>query len=387
MTPQLFALAPGCFERLARGGGGVACVRALVSARRSRTLAAIRLAAIGDDRGRRAYDLLAALGRQAPGAVRRVLDDPVVGAWATQAVLDGSRAAELGFVAAAAAVRAGVPVEVDLPRGGHGVLPSLGSLTGVFGGPARTDLLQWKAFPVIGVGGGVAFTIATWPAGILPPGLELAAEVDLPACAALLRAAWDLVTRTDPRRAAELAAVITTLTPMPARSTRTNSATVPDALGCVFLTFNADPESLAVTLAHEAQHAKLAALMDIHPLVEVGGATRYYAPWRDDPRPAVGLLHGVYAFLGVTGFWRRRRLVAPGAHADREFARWRSAALGAARTLLAGDDLTAHGRRFAHGGVATLRECCGERVPGDTATDAARALADHRRRWLARHGH
>lgn len=34
---------------------------------------------------------------------------------------------------------------------------------------------------------------------------------------------------------------------------------------------------------------------------------RYYAPWRDHPRPAVGLLQGAYAHVGVTEFWWRRR--------------------------------------------------------------------------------
>jgi HEXXH motif-containing protein len=33
---------------------------------------------------------------------------------------------------------------------------------------------------------------------------------------------------------------------------------------------------------------------------------RCYAPWREDLRPISGFLQGTYAFLGVSGFWRRR---------------------------------------------------------------------------------
>src|SRR5581483_603165 len=60
----------------------------------------------------------------------------------------------------------------------------------------------------------------------------------------------------------------------------------------------------AVTLAHELQHLKLGALLDIVTLALPDDGRRYYAPWRDDPRPLGGLLQGAYAYFGVSGFWR-----------------------------------------------------------------------------------
>ncbi|WP_433731951.1 aKG-HExxH-type peptide beta-hydroxylase [Actinoplanes sp. CA-051413] len=30
----------------------------------------------------------------------------------------------------------------------------------------------------------------------------------------------------------------------------------------------------------------------------------HHAPWRDNPRPLGGLMHGVYAFFGFAGLWR-----------------------------------------------------------------------------------
>jgi uncharacterized protein len=68
-----------------------------------------------------------------------------------------------------------------------------------------------------------------------------------------------------------------------------------------------DPIIGTVTLTHEIQHVKLGALLDLVTLTLPDDGRRYYAPWRDDPRPLGGLLHGVYAYLGVTEFWRRQR--------------------------------------------------------------------------------
>ena len=54
-----------------------------------------------------------------------------------------------------------------------------------------------------------------------------------------------------------------------------------------------DAPALAAALVHEVQHSKLNAVIDIVPLVRPGvGHRRYYAPWRDDPRPPAGLLQG-----------------------------------------------------------------------------------------------
>jgi len=53
-----------------------------------------------------------------------------------------------------------------------------------------------------------------------------------------------------------------------------------------------------VTVAHESQHLKFAALLDGVDLTMPGDGQRCYAPWREDPRPVVGLLQSAYAFLG-----------------------------------------------------------------------------------------
>ncbi|MFC7617021.1 HEXXH motif-containing putative peptide modification protein [Actinokineospora soli] len=338
------ALADADLDALARGGGGVDVARSLVRARRGATLLLTAAAVRADPRAEPALRALARLPR---AAVDRVLDDPATGAWAAATARGAAPATDLAFAAAAAAIRAGVPVELSFPQAGSGFLPSLGPLVEPVSGPCRTDRLRWTPAPVVPVDGH-ALAVSPLPAHLFPPDLPQATPGDH---SALIREAWRTMADALPGTAAEFAAMITTLVPLSAPDGHATSSTVTDALGAVFLTFNTDAEALAATLVHELHHAKLAVVMDIHALTKPS-ATRYHAPWRPDPRPAGALLHGVYAFLGVAGFWRRR----PGSERARaEFDRWRTATLAAAGDLLAGDDLTARGRRFVTTAAGVLR--------------------------------
>ncbi len=377
------------FDALARGSGGAGVARVLVAARRSRTLLFIRLVVGGDARATRAFEVLGELRRTAPSAVNRVLDDPVVGAWATAAVLRQERgertaAADLAFAAAAAAIRAGAQVSLDFPRRTAAVLPSLGAIALPSGGVHRTDCLEWTPFRVISPATGVAWTVGGWPEGLLPEGLGIATETDRGRWTGRLRAAWSLLAEHHRPLAEELAATITAITPLARTSAGDTSATVSDALGCVFLSLGEDPESLAATLVHELHHARLTVLTDLFPFFDTGNRSRFYAPWRPDPRPLPGLLHGTYAHLGIAGFWRVRRLVAPSARADREFARWRAAISSTARTLLDSGGLTPLGRRFVEGIHRTAGQWTAEPVPTAAVRSATDLLAEHHRTWLRR---
>ena len=376
MSVPPFRVSASDFAALARGEGGSA-VRTLRLARRSRTLLLIRSIAV-EPAARSAFSLLCSAARVAPGAVDRVLDHPSVGAWATRTALalrrgEPARPAELAFTAAAAAVRAGVPVDLEFPPAEVFSLPSLGVVVGP--GLACSPLPEIRL-------DGLSLQVDLWAGGGVPDGLPVATSVDLPWWRDSVHAAWDLLTRDHPALAAEFAEVVSVLTPMPSSASGTSSATVADAFGCVFLSPMPDAETLAVTLVHEAQHSKLVALMDLFALVRPGSDARFYAPWREDPRPAAGLLHGTYAHLGVARFWRSR----PGAAAQVEYARWRSAALTTAETLLASDELTSTGTRFVTELATVLRAWCAEPLPPSALAVAAGEAATHRARWQAAHG-
>ncbi|WP_406167894.1 aKG-HExxH-type peptide beta-hydroxylase [Streptomyces sp. NBC_00996] len=122
----------------------------------------------------------------------------------------------------------------------------------------------------------------------------------------LLQPTWELLVESHPRRAAELAAGLSGIVPIPAPARGVTSATSRQAFGTVLASWPAEPERLALTLLHEFQHSKLSALMDLVTLYEPGGRPWLYAPWRPDPRPPGGLLQGIYAHLGDLAFWRDR---------------------------------------------------------------------------------
>jgi hypothetical protein len=71
------------------------------------------------------------------------------------------------------------------------------------------------------------------------------------------------------------------------------------------------PERLACALLHEFEHSKLNDLLGFVDLVQASRGRRFYSPWRNEPRPAVGLLYGVYAWLAVANFWREEARAAP----------------------------------------------------------------------------
>jgi uncharacterized protein len=157
--------------------------------------------------------------------------------------------------------------------------------------------------------------------------------------------------------------------------------------GAVGMSLPSDALTAAVTLAHEVQHAKLTALLDQVTMTRHDDGRRFYAPWRSDPRPVSGLLQGAYAYLGVSGFWRRQRHVETGnrailAHA--EFARWCKAAEGVARTLRESGALTREGNTFVAGMLTTLQSWNAESVPLQALEIAKRNAAEHVRHWQLR---
>ena len=155
------------------------------------------------------------------------------------------------------------------------------------------------------------------------------------------------------------------------------SATSAHAFGAVAISEPADATALAVGLLHEAQHSILNAVLYLFDLLEAPD-TAGYSPWRDDPRPASGILHGAYAYLTVTRF---RRAQAADPLARFEFARWRAAVTAAAEGLTG---LTPAGRRFVDALLAEVRPWLAEPVGAEVARLAEGANRDHHLRWRLR---
>ncbi|MCO6003632.1 HEXXH motif domain-containing protein [Actinoallomurus purpureus] len=416
------------FRNLAGGNADLTAVRRLARAERSKHVALIRtLVGLSETTGHpqaravcAAYEALGAIQHAAPEAVSDVLAYPAVGAWALRTVLglrrrpaDVVHPERLATIAAAAAIRGRVPARIEIP--GTGVeLPSLGAAS--LPGPASVrvhpdgaeivhgrDAVEvpadphraapgWRGLSVIS-GRGVRFVLDDMDGYHFSSRTtrhRRLTEAAVEEWRARIGRGWRSLDRDHPGVVAEVRETIVALVPLDSPAGSLASATSREAFGCVAMSLPPDDRLIPVTFAHEVQHAKLNALMDLFPLVDGPGRDRFYAPWRDDPRPLVGLLHGAYAHLGVAGYWRRQRSRETDPvlafHAHTEFARWRQAAYEAAEALLRSGRLTEAGRLFVSEMRATLDRWREEKVPRPALARARRQAARHRERWLRANG-
>jgi HEXXH motif-containing protein len=418
MKAEHHAMPRGQFAALARGGGGADAIGQLVAAQRSRHKILVRAIAELARRGSRpddrialdGYELLARVQQQNPAAADAVISYPSVGAWALHTFrgsqsVPGAQPSGLATVAAAAAIRAEMDAEIEVPVfNGTVMLPSLGTADAV--GPTAT--VRTKAAEVRSGGARVRLQhdgsgwqelrraragsldvlvddldpfrmLATdgQPAGRLTP--EQVTDL-----AASLRAAWAVLS---PASAAEVAAIVRVIVPYQAPESGHVSTSSPQSFGTVAMSRQPDKYTCAETLVHETQHLKLCALLDLVALTKPDDGQRYYAPWRTDPRPASGLLQGAYAFLGVSGFWREQRWTAPEwpvrQRAAAEFARWRDGAALAAGTLLSSGQLTEAGQDFVGEMSQVLDAWQHEPVPDDALVRARRKADQHLTQWHA----
>ena len=374
-------LSDAAFTALAAGRPDAATVAELRRSQLSRHLLLLRAIVQAAPTTTRWYEVLAAAERHAPEAVRAVLAYPLVGVWATgclAALRSGATphaagVSHLAVLAAAATRRAGPPpvLPADSPPvedGPADVAEPARRLTVTHGG-LTLDVVLDDADPLRA------------RLGLLPTGRLTDAEVTR--WRDCLDDAWRLLVARHRHHAEVLAAVLTCIVPVePDANARGISATSADAFGAVAMSAPADGTALAVGLLHEIGHSLLNAVNYLFDLHESPGE-HGYSPWRDDPRPASGLLHGAYAYLAVADFWRVENRTGDPVAAF-EFARWRSAVPAAAETLLTGGTLTPAGARFVGALHRAALDMLDEPVAPPVLRLAEAANADHRLRWRLR---
>ena len=419
------------FDSLAAGYGSEVAVGHLLRSQHGivRTLLGVVRERGGDSVPAAAWEILTRLDAARSPALDGVLAHPYIRAWGVRflpgqagspsALPKGHDLADrdvmyLASIAAAAAIRAGMAAELDVPvRNGFLHLPTLGRL----------------AVPLATVSSVVVATGADWFAARLPEG-ERTVKLNSPEAqhgwepVRVLRAAgsavrledtdpyrdchqwraaqrvpeaevsqwhllyqqsWDLIAREFPQYLPGLATGLTTITPL-AKDTggREISAAARQAFGSVGVALPDSADTLAMLLMHEFQHVKLGALLDLFDLCDRGDTRVFYAPWRDDPRPLEALLQGTYAHIAVTEFWRTRwrQLPAPEAEtAAARFALWRAQTSAAAETLAGSGSLTPLGARFVEGIRATLADWLDDPVPAAAASVARQWATEHRANW------
>jgi HEXXH motif-containing protein len=353
-----------------------------------------------------AWTVLLAADRRRRDIVREILTYPAVGTWLvgtvrtsrgliTDDVPLSTHLAHLGSVAAAAAIRTGTPATVTVPVWHDSVaLPTIGRFRVTGGGPfvqlrnapsgvqlkSNADA-PWthevSSSPLRrhrSTAGGLSidWTIDDVDpyreAGVIDPPTGLDAN-EFDRWYQLLDEAWAILVHGHGRYARELAAADTVIVPLSADGEVIGQSSV-SSFGAIMLALPSSATTLAETLIHELQHSKLNALLDLAPLGNKQAGGLYHAPWRADPRPLNGLLHGIYAFTSVAEFWsRQRRLVDTVARRDANLQaafRWHQVN-EALRSIDGERDLTALGQRFLAATVRRLTGCAVEDLPEDVA--------------------
>jgi HEXXH motif-containing protein len=386
-----------------------------------------------------AWTLLERAEASDPIAVRQVLSDPHLGLWLAQTLRrwntgvndETPRWVQVGHlraVAAAAAIRAGVDFSISVPvRHGRAILPDFGlallpvethwdtadvichagavtirgkDVAVSVPEDAETDGPQWLGLRKVRAEvSGQVLTLALndldpyqLTSGFSPP--ERLSPAEVRRWRELFPPAWEMLVRDHPQAAQVLAAGMRSLVPLPAGGRfRPRSGSSGDGFGCALMSLPDDAVQLAVTLVHEFRHSTLSAVMRTVTLHEPDSRP-LYAPWRDDPRPLAGLFQGLYAFTGVTDFWRRRSEVDSGPArklADFEFALWSRQTSLTLQTVRQSGSLTPLGRRFTDrlaerfsGWQSSTLAAAGRPSTGQQEVGIVAAL-DHRASWRAHH--
>ncbi|MEU9782262.1 HEXXH motif domain-containing protein [Streptomyces phaeochromogenes] len=444
---QLSAVSLGT---LVRGEGGGAAAAEILAAERSRRLLLLRALDEGlseDDSPpvygtalshRDAWSLLERVQRHAPEVFEDVLMSPSTGMWVSLALrqMRGKSSEDaplwvvlghLSALAAAAGARAGqdfslaVPVRrglVSLPTLGCAVLPvrepwgvaqvesAQGELTisGEHGQVlvprgAEANAPGWHAVRHVVLESGERSKrlpleeldpYRTFPRPSEP---RLLSAAEAGAWEVMLADAWEILLRDEPESAEGMRHGLLSIAPTPTRERfRSYSGTAGDAFGGVTASCPDDVPQLAATLVHEFQHTKLGGLIHLQPLSIARAAQDpeelFYAPWRDDPRPLSGLLQGIYAFTGVTRFWRVHRYAAGAEQASSahfEFALWRAQVWATLNLVRGHERLTALGQHLVEGLHDQCAQWLADPVPDAELELAREAAADHRARWRAHH--
>jgi HEXXH motif-containing protein len=424
-------LADAELASIARGRGGVPGIRKLLAGYRSKLLVSLRalldlaptelgpLPPLGE-----AWDLLIEAERVDPPAVADVLGLPEVQGWAADTLRLVTTTKDRGqlwpfvgqlhAVAAAAAIRAGIDCKARIPVvNGVIALPGLGiaplsshdhaelmvvSRRVLLRTPDGTvelptelaaDGPSWlaqrrirceHAGKVLDVG---LDDIQPYRFCGIRPSKRLSAD-EFEGWRQRLDRAWQLLATDHPDTADELATGVSALVPRTAVNRfRLSSASTVDAFGTMEVAPVDDAATVASILIHEFSHSILNGVLALVALDVEDRRETYYAPWRDDPRPLHGLLHGAYSFLAVTDFWGRERHDDPARNL--EFATRRGQVAPALEAIAKSGLLTEAGELF----VSEMRVVADGWADGEVAPPvrkiADRVLADHRATWRIRH--
>lgn len=140
--------------------------------------------------------------------------------------------------------------------------------------------------------------------GAVPPNPSYQVE-----CLPVINSALATLGRHQPETFAQLKAALRGIALKPRHAGEFQGISFSDFPGAFIVSFIPHAYLMAESIVHEFHHNRLFAIESSIPLVEENGATAplHYSPFRPDPRPIRGLLHGFYVFVAVWRFWNQVR--------------------------------------------------------------------------------
>lgn len=371
-----------------------------------------------------AWPILVAAEKRAPEVVREIMLYPSVGTWLVRVIrkIRGIINDDLpiwvdmgylGSVAAAAAIRAGIELTATaLVWRGRLTLPTVGQFEVAAGDSTHMVRIRTKDSAVfvereednwISLDESPSFPLRThrstaggrtmrWTVDDIDPYRSFdaapandrltAAEFDT-WCDKLDRA-WAILVEEHADYLTEVSTARPVIVPAPRVNGFVASSSAA-SFGAIRAAMPDTPAAMAETLLHELQHSKLNALLDLVPLQRPTTDRLCYAPWRRDPRPLSGLLHGIYAFVGVTEYWYRRWRSRQDRVAAFHFLYHQEQVWAALRALGPTPELTGAGARFMSVATARLTACDGTAAPADVRAAVTALVAENRLAWRLKH--
>jgi hypothetical protein len=135
--------------------------------------------------------------------------------------------------------------------------------------------------------------------------LDPVADSNLPDWCKDVLSALEILGHCHPYLQAEILSLVRSLIPVRSNVPEHSvSCSNRDFFGAVQL--SAHPGiALAEVLVHEYRHNILNAIIDADPILDESNPKQavFFSPWRNDPRPLIGLIHGIYSFMEVVGFY------------------------------------------------------------------------------------
>ena len=120
----------------------------------------------------------------------------------------------------------------------------------------------------------------------------------------MIAKSFDVINSVDSKLASRIISLIKWFVPTHSLNMQShNIFTAKNLIGVLFLSEAPDYIDVIDAIIHEFHHTELYMLMETQQILQEHPGEKFYAPWRDDPRPLYGFFHGIYVHSALIDFY------------------------------------------------------------------------------------